>query len=145
MKIDNFKFKQGQIYTIAEIGKNHNGDINKAKKMIELAYYEGCHAVKFQAYHTDHLMHTYSESGAEPDLEWLRQCELQPVDLMDMKKLCDNLGITFLATPESEVWVDVLANSLHVSAFKASSLNINNFRMLDKIAEKITKLESMPN
>lgn len=136
MKIGNFKFKEGKIYTIAEIGKNHNGSIDKAKRLIELAYYEGCDAVKFQAYHTDHLMHTYSESGAEPDLEWLRQCELQPVELMDMKKLCDNMGITFLATPESEVWVDVLAHSLHVSAFKVSSLNINNFRMLYKIASK---------
>lgn len=136
MKIGHFEFRRHDVYTIAEIGKNHNGNMDMAKKLIEIAYKCGCHAVKFQGYHTEHLLHKYSESGAEPDIEWLKKCELQPVDFMELKNLCDTLGITFLCTPENEVWVDVLAHSIQVPAFKVSSLNINNYRMLDKIAEK---------
>ena len=136
MKIGSFDFRRQDVYTIAEIGKNHNGSIDMAKRLIEIAYKCGCHAVKFQSYHTEHLLHRYSESGAEPDTEWLKKCELQPVEFMDLKNFCDALGITFLCTPESEVWVDVLAHSVHVLAFKVSSMNINNYRMLDKIAEK---------
>jgi sialic acid synthase SpsE len=136
MKIGQFEIGKHGIYTIAEIGKNHQGDVDIAKKLIDLAHLAGCSAVKFQAYHTEHLLHTYSESGAEPNLEWLKRCELHPVDFMDLKNYCDNIGITFLCTPESEQWVDVLYHSVHVPAFKVSSLNINNYRLLDKIAEK---------
>lgn len=136
MKIGQFEIGKHGIYTIAEIGKNHQGDVDIAKRLIDAAQAAGCHAVKFQAYHTEHLLHTYSKSGAEPDLEWLRKCELQPIELIDLKNFCDMIGITFLCTPESEQWVDVLAHSVHVPAFKVSSLNINNYKLLDKIAKK---------
>lgn len=39
---------QNKIKIIAEIGINHNGDINIAKKMIDLASFAGCDYVKFQ-------------------------------------------------------------------------------------------------
>lgn len=138
MKIDYFRFKRHGIYTIAEIGKNHNGNINIAKELIKVARSAGCHAIKFQAYDVEHLLHTYSKSGAEPDLEWLKRCELHPTDFMDLKIFCENIGITFLCTPESEYWVDVLADhtGVNISAFKVSSLNIDNYKLLDKIAQK---------
>jgi sialic acid synthase SpsE len=136
MKIEHFEFYKHEVYTIAEIGKNHNGSINTAKALIEQAYLAGCHAVKFQAYHTEYLLHTYSSTGTEPNLDWLRKCELKPVEFIELKRFCDSVGITFLCTPENEMWVDVLAHSVHVPALKVSSLNINNYRLLDKIAEK---------
>ncbi len=136
MKIGHIELGRQGVYTIAEIGKNHNGHISIAKKLIETAHLAGCHAVKFQAYHTEHLLHTYSESIVEPNTEWLKRCELQPVEFIELKNFCDNIGITFLCTPESEQWVDVLHHSVRVPAFKVSSLNINNYRLLDKIAEK---------
>ena len=40
--------KQKEIFIIAEIGINHNGDIRLAKKLIDLAVNSGCNAVKFQ-------------------------------------------------------------------------------------------------
>lgn len=125
-----------KVYTIAEIGKNHNGHISIAKELIKTAHHAGCNAVKFQAYHTEHLLHTYSKSGAEPETEWLKKCELQPIDFIRLRQLCDSIGITFLCTPESDQWVDVLAHRVHVPAFKISSLNINNYRMLYKIRSK---------
>ncbi|MHA2389080.1 MAG: N-acetylneuraminate synthase family protein [Candidatus Hodarchaeales archaeon] len=136
MKIGNFEIGKHGIYTIAEIGKNHNGHMSIAKKLIEVAHTAGCHAVKFQAYHTEHLLHTYSKSGAEPDLEWLRRCEFRATQFVELKKFCDKVGIVFLATPENEVYINVLVHACNVPAFKISSLNINNYRMLDKIAKK---------
>ena len=37
-----------KIFFIAEIGINHNGDLNITKKLVDLAVAAGCHAVKFQ-------------------------------------------------------------------------------------------------
>ena len=49
IKIGNFVVsKNSPTFIIAEIGINHNGDINLAKKMIDIAVSSGCHAVKFQ-------------------------------------------------------------------------------------------------
>ena len=43
-------------YIIAEIGANHNGDVNLAKKMIDVAVTCGCDAVKFQSWTPDSLI-----------------------------------------------------------------------------------------
>src|SRR5271157_5659936 len=49
VKIGNKKVGDGQpCFIVAEIGINHNGDINIAKKLIDLAAFAGCDAVKFQ-------------------------------------------------------------------------------------------------
>ena len=45
-----------KIYIIAEIGINHCGEINKAKKLIDVAKKSGADAVKFQTYKTDKLI-----------------------------------------------------------------------------------------
>ena len=45
--------KSNKIFIIAEIGINHNGDINLAKKLIDVASESGCDAVKFQKRNID--------------------------------------------------------------------------------------------
>ena len=40
--------KNNECYVVAEIGINHNGDLNTAKKLIKVAHDAGCNAVKFQ-------------------------------------------------------------------------------------------------
>ena len=47
---------KNQIYIIAEIGINHNGNLNIAKKLIDYASAAGCNAVKFQTYITDDII-----------------------------------------------------------------------------------------
>lgn len=132
MKIDKFRIGEGKAFLVAEIGKNHNGDIDIAKYLVKLAFYAGFDAVKFQAYNVETLLHTTFSSDVEPEIEWLKKCELSEGDFKGLKSLCDSLGIIFLATPESIGWVDVL-HRLKVSAFKVSSLNIDNFHMLKHI------------
>ena len=89
--------------------------------------------LKFQAYNVETLLHSGFKSSAEPEIEWLRKCELSEEDFIDLKRLCDILGITFLATPESLEWATFLAE-IGVPAFKISSLNIDNYRLLEHIA-----------
>ena len=130
MKIGDFELYKDGVYIIAEIGKNHNGDLHKAKTLVEQAYTCGANAVKFQSYTVEGLLHSISPN--EPDIEWLRKCELSLDDHKELKRLFDNIGIDFLSTPEDLRFVDFLAE-LEVKAFKLSSLNVTNVIMLDRM------------
>ena len=55
MKKNGFFNSLNKCYVIAEIGVNHNGDINLAEKMIYEAKSAGADAVKFQSFHADQL------------------------------------------------------------------------------------------
>jgi len=133
MKIGKYTITTGGVYVIAEIGKNHNGSLTTAKTLIEQAYTAGAHAVKFQSYDVDSLLHSISPN--EPSVEWLRQCQLSQKDHQSLFEFCGKLGITFLSTPESLEWVDFL-DKLGVPAFKVSSLNLTNYQMLSRIKSK---------
>ena len=51
MKLDGHEVENfGSPYVIAEVGSNHNGDIELAKKLIDEAKAAGCHSVKFQSW-----------------------------------------------------------------------------------------------
>ena len=52
-------------YIIAEVGINHNGDVNIARKLIDLAAFAGCDAVKFQKRTID-VVYTPEEFGQTP-------------------------------------------------------------------------------
>ena len=51
MKIGKFNIGKGRCFIIAEIGNNHNGDIDRAMKMVDLAIKMGVDCVKFQMRH----------------------------------------------------------------------------------------------
>ena len=51
------------VFTIAEIGLNHNGDVNIAKKMIDMASKAGCSSVKFQNFETDEVYVKGAKAG----------------------------------------------------------------------------------
>ena len=61
-----------KIYIIAEIGVNHNGDINLAKKMIDKAVESGVDAVKFQTFKAENLV-TYDAKQAEYQIKNLNK------------------------------------------------------------------------
>ena len=55
--IDNFMItRRSKTFVIAECGVNHNGDMNLAKEMIDVAVSSGVNAVKFQTFKTEHLI-----------------------------------------------------------------------------------------
>lgn len=132
-------------YIIAEIGANHNGDINLAINMINAAYAAGCHAVKFQSWTPDSLVskQEYENNQVYNDSpkkhfgslrEMVNKYYLRPEQHFELKKHCDSIGVDFLSTPFSEKEADLL-NEIDIPFFKVASMDINNYRLLKYLAE----------
>lgn len=116
-------------YLVAEIGLNHNGDMELARRTIEAAREAGADAVKFQSYRTEDFITdrtlTYSyESGGrtvtEAQYDMFKRCELNAEDLGALAAHCAHLGIGFHSTPTSEAGVRELV-ALGVGVLKNGS------------------------
>ncbi len=95
-------------YVVAEIGINHNGDMELARRAIEAANRAGADAVKFQNYRTEdfisdcELTYAYRSQGrevVESQFDMFKRYELNPEDLSMLKQHCDHSGIDFHSTP----------------------------------------------
>ncbi len=103
---------EGQpCFLAAEVGINHNGDLNLAHRCIDAAADAGADAVKFQNYHTEDflsdrsLTHEYVSQGktvVEPQYDMFKRCELAPARLRELREHCDRRGVIFFSTPMSE-------------------------------------------
>ena len=91
-------------FTIAEVGINHNGDVNLALQMIETAAKAGADAVKFQTFKAVEFcgdpgqQYTYRSQGREVTesmLEMFQRHELSREAWFSLKAKCDELGILF--------------------------------------------------
>lgn len=104
-------------FLIAEIGINHNGDINLALKSIKAASKCGVQAVKFQNYVTSDFISDktldYIYAGpdgriVESQYDLFKRNELSDEQFIKLKKCCDSLGVEFLSTPTNEGGVEFL-------------------------------------
>jgi N,N'-diacetyllegionaminate synthase len=129
MHVDNVNLNN-EVMLIAEIGNNHEGDINLAEKMIKEAASSGAHAVKFQTIEPDQLVSKLDKTRYEQ----LCRYSLTRSNYEYLAKVADNENIIFLSTPFSinaVDWLDPL-----VPAYKIASGD-NNFNPLIKyISEK---------
>ncbi len=126
------------VYIIAEIGVNHNGDINVAKKLIDKAKESGASAVKFQSYKAENLANkdtpkvkyqiNNSEDKNESHFQMLKKYELSLKDHITLKEYCDKANIDFLSTPY-DVESAILLNNLNVKLFKVASADIVDFQL----------------
>lgn len=136
----------GQPYIIAEIGANHNGDMDLAMSIIDSAVECGVDAVKFQSWTDKSLIaqseydsnQTYNDSGKK-HFGSLRQM-VEAYYLRDeqhhlLKEYCDKKGIVFCSTPFSNEEADLLYD-IGVPFFKVASMDINHIRLLKDIAQK---------
>ena len=114
MKIDNFDISK-KVFIVAEIGNNHEGSLNLAKELIELAYQCGANAVKFQTIEPNLLV----RSNETDRIKMLKKFYFSPEEYKELKNYCDKVGIIFLSTPFSIECIKWL-NDL-VPAFKISS------------------------
>lgn len=131
-------------FIIAEAGVNHNGNIELAKKMIDLASEAGADAVKFQAFRTEALIldnvqkaayQRKTTSQAENQYNMLKNLELSKEKNMELKKYCQKRNIIFLTTPFDEISLDEL-DELELDAYKIASTDITNLPFLRKVAKK---------
>ncbi|MBC8456391.1 MAG: N-acetylneuraminate synthase family protein, partial [Deltaproteobacteria bacterium] len=135
VKIGNRLVGQGEpVFIIAEAGVNHNGELDKAKQLIEIAAEAGVDAVKFQTIIPEDLVTEQAPKAAyqkvttgakESQLDMLRSISLSFDDFVMLKHYCDEKGIIFLSTPFDSKSIDFLAD-LGVPAIKVTSTDTNN-------------------
>ncbi|MCM3676000.1 N-acetylneuraminate synthase [Peribacillus simplex] len=133
--------RNSPTFIIAEIGVNHNGSLELAKKLVDAAIDAGADAVKFQMFDTEELttrqadLVQYQKKTKEKNqYDMLKKLELSSVEFIDLKNYCDKKNIIFLATPFDLKSVDFL-NDLDMSAFKVGSGDLTNYPLLKRIVE----------
>lgn len=122
---------EGQpVFVIAEIGINHNGDLETAKKLIDMAKWAGVSAVKLQTYITEKRVYRNS-----PIFDILKQCELSFSQQKELFKYSTNQGIMSFSTPFDAESVDFLA-SINIPCYKIASFDLVNAQLIKKITAK---------
>jgi N,N'-diacetyllegionaminate synthase len=139
---------ENKIFIIAEAGVNHNGNIEIAKKMIEVAKQCGADAVKFQTFKTEEVISKHAPKAeyqklntgeTKSQLEMVKKLELSFEDFIELKEYCDKVGIMFLSTPFDFQSIEFL-HSLGLEIFKIPSGEITNLPYLEKIGKLRKKI-----
>jgi N-acetylneuraminate synthase len=142
VKIGNTMIGDGYpCYIVAEIGINHNGDIEIAKKLIDVAVEAGCNAVKFQKRTID-VVYT-KEELAKPrenpfgetngDLKYGLEFEKEQYDQID--RYCKEKGIAWYFSPWDEQSVD-FAEQYNPPCHKIASASLTDDDLLQHIRSK---------
>ncbi len=129
----------GRTFVIAEVGNNHNGSLERAIEMIDLAFDMGADCAKFQmrcleeVYRKRALLNNGEDLGTEYVLDLLKRFELSPSQHRILANYCGTKGILYLCTPWDARSVDVL-EEFEVPAYKVASADLTNLPLLDKLA-----------
>ena len=122
-------------YVIAEIGINHNGDIDVAKKLISVAVGAGCDAVKFQK-RTIEVVYTAEELGkprespfGDTNGDLKRGLEFGYEEFKEIDRYCREVKIDWFASCWDEASVDCIAQ-LNVPCFKVASASLTDDNLL---------------
>jgi len=133
-------------YIIAEIGANHNGDMNMARNIIDAAIDCGCDAVKFQSWTPDSIVskeeydrnQKYNDSAKKHFgslREMVDKYYLRTEQHYELEAYCRQKNIDFCSTPFTNREVDLLED-LNVPFYKIASMDINNYEFLTYVAQK---------
>ena len=129
---------------IAEAGVNHNGDLQLAKKLVDVAIDAGVDVVKFQTFQARQLVTKHAEQAAyqqkalrtsESQLAMLQRLELQPAQHAELIDYCNSGGIEFLSTAFDLPSIELLV-SLRLKRWKVPSGEITNLPYLRQIGSQ---------
>ena len=129
---------------IAEAGVNHNGDINIAKKLIDIAVEAGVDYVKFQTFKAELAISKNAKKAdyqnkttdkSESQYEMIKKLELDKETHHILIDYCKAKNIKFLSTPFDLESIDLLFD-LGIELYKIPSGEITNYPYLKKIAQK---------
>ncbi len=126
------------VFVIAEAGINHNGDMEKAKALIDAAVSAGADAIKFQTHIPEEEMLDIEATAGyvgESLFGLLKRMELSKDNHVELMNYAKEKGIMFLSTPFSKAAADML-EELGVPAFKIGSGEATNIPLLVHIAKK---------
>jgi N-acetylneuraminate synthase/N,N'-diacetyllegionaminate synthase len=133
-----------KVIIIAEAGVNHNGSVDIAKKLIDVAAEAGADYVKFQMFTAEKLVSTKAKKasyqvkntrGGNSDTQFkmLKKLELSQKDFSELKKYCAKRKVKFLATAFDFESLDYLFD-MGIDFFKIPSGEITNLPYLRKVA-----------
>ena len=131
-----------RTYIIAEAGVNHNGQLDLALQLCDVAKAAGADAVKFQTWKTENIVtaqarqavyqiENIGDIGSQYDM--LKKLELSYDDFRLIQNHCRKIGIEFLSTPDEEDSLEFLV-SLDLPFIKVGSGEVTNIPYLRKIA-----------
>jgi N-acetylneuraminate synthase/N,N'-diacetyllegionaminate synthase len=132
------------VFVVAEIGVNHNGDVELARRLVDAAVEANADAVKFQTFRSEALAtrdagkasyQLETTGSGESAREMLARLELGPAQHADLQAHCAARGILFFSTPFDEASADTL-DALGVPLFKVPSGEITNLGLLRHVAAK---------
>jgi N,N'-diacetyllegionaminate synthase len=117
-----------RVLVIAEIGNNHEGDIQRARELVREAATTGVHAVKFQTFRTERWV----SPSEQRRVEQLKSFELSLEDFGDLAELARSLGLLFISTALDLESADYLEGI--VDAYKIASGDNDFYALIDRVA-----------
>ena len=148
--------KENKVFIIAEAGVNHNGSIDLAKKMIEVAVDSGADAVKFQTFKAESLVSKNAQKAnyqkettdeSESQFDMIKRLELDLEAHKELITYCQEKDIMFLSTSFDHDSIDML-DSLGLQIFKIPSGEITNLpylRHVGSLDKKVILSTGMSN
>ena len=146
-----------KVFIIAEAGVNHNGSIELAKKLIDVAVDSGVDAVKFQTFKTELCISKDAKkadyqvkntgNATETQFEMVKKLELSEDMHHELIAYCNSKNIMFLSTPFDHDSIELL-DSLGLEIFKIPSGEITNLpylRHIGKLNKKVILSTGMAN
>ena len=136
------------VFIIAEAGVNHNGSIELARKLIDVAVEAGADAVKFQTFKAENLVSKNAQKAEyqkettdnkESQFDMIKKLELDVKAHEELISYCNSKDIMFLSTPFDHNSIELL-NDLGLKIFKIPSGEITNLpylRHIGKLNKKI--------
>ncbi|MBS5950843.1 MAG: N-acetylneuraminate synthase [Clostridium sp.] len=129
------------VYIIAEAGVNHNGSLELAKKLVDMAADCGADAIKFQTFKAEESTGAYAEKAKyqmenmpvqESQLDMIRKLELPFEEFRVLQSYCKEKNIDFISTPDGTESLNFLV-SLNVPLIKIGSTEVSNIEYLKEI------------
>ena len=130
------------VLIIAEAGVNHNGSVDLARKLIDVAKESGADCIKFQTFNSRNLVSHNAQkaeyqrltTGDSSQQDMLEKLELCYDEFLELKVYCDQVGICFLSTPFDFESINFL-NSINMPFWKVPSGEVTNMPYLEAIGK----------
>ena len=140
--------KSNKVFIIAEAGVNHNGSIEKALKLVDIAKKAGADAVKFQSFIASEEISSFAPKAKyqmsttnpnESQLDKIKKIEFSIKEKKKIKSYCNKLKIEFISSPFDIKSINIL-KKLKIKTVKIPSPEINNLPYLVEISKKFSKI-----
>jgi N,N'-diacetyllegionaminate synthase len=128
MRIGSFD-TDARVLVVAEVGNNHEGDVDAARELVKQAAAAGAHAVKLQTFHTPRFVRARDTAR----FEQLSRYELAPEVVVELAEQARSLELLFLSTPLDLGSAELLEPL--VDAYKIASGDNDFLQLLERVAD----------